>query len=151
MQVFQSALIATAENSHLLSNDDYRLNSASDHDFHGFLLNSGFAMWIWLESKDAHFSTVIFLTCSSDSQAASSQAVECLSPVFIAFCPLSAASTGIGYCYCIYINRSIYILRRSKRQAVQQRAGHHHVVPCDHSLGGTKRGNQIRPWFCEVS
>lgn len=121
--VFQSGFLSTAENSHLLSGDGYRRNSASGHDFHGFLLSSRFTMWIWLESKAHLASSVTILTSSSDSGLACSQPVDSSKPLFITFCALSAPSTGIGYYYCIYIDISLYILRRSKRQAVQQRVG----------------------------
>jgi hypothetical protein len=43
------------------------------------------------------------------------------SPLSIASCTISEASTGIDYYYYIYLDISIYILRRSKRQAFQKK------------------------------
>ena len=76
-------------------------------------------MWIWLESSVCLVRSVFFLTPSSDLGPSSSQPVHEKSPVSITVCTISAASTGIGYYYCIYINISLYILRRSKRQTFE--------------------------------
>jgi hypothetical protein len=93
-------------------------------------------MWIWLESEGSPVRSVIFLTRSSDPETALSHPVYEESPLFTAACTISEASTGIGYYYCIYIDISIYILRRSKRQAFQRKE---------------KRAYQIRPGFYGVS
>lgn len=91
------------------------------HDFHGFLWDTLFAMWILLESSARLVRHIFFLTPSSVPRRSSSQPVYDESPLSIALCTISEASTGIGYYYCIYINISLYILRRSTRQAFKQR------------------------------
>lgn len=115
-QVFQSSLAASAENVLGLRGRICRQNLNVDPDFHGFLNRVPCALWIWLESYAAHIPPGIFRTHSPDSRTVSSQIVESSSPVFIAVCTISEASTGIGYYYCIYINISLYILRRSTQQ-----------------------------------
>jgi len=78
-------------------------------------------MWIWLESPVRFVRPIFFLTLSSALRPSSSQPVYDESPLSIALCTISEASTGIGYYYCIYINISLYILRRSTRQPFEQR------------------------------
>ena len=89
-------------------------------DFHGFLWNPDFAMWIWLESEATLASSALLLTRPSDLKPVCSQPVDVASPIFIVGFTISAACTGIDCYYCIYIDICIYILRRSKRQAFQQ-------------------------------
>src|SRR6267154_1065760 len=89
-------------------------------DFHGFLWNPDFAMWIWLESEAPLASSALLLTRPSDLKPVCSQPVDAASPIFIVGFTISAACTGIDCYYCIYIDICIYILRRSKRQAFQQ-------------------------------
>src|SRR6476646_3089997 len=79
-------------------------------------------MWIWLESQGSLTHPAIFLTHSSDPKSASSQPVYDESPVSITVYTISEASTGIGYYCCIYIDISLYILRRSKRQAFHRKS-----------------------------
>ena len=107
----------TAEISHTLSEHICELNSDVGRDFHGFLWPIASVLWIWLESKSALGRSVIFLTRSSDLELASSQPVYDESLVSITVCTISEASTGNGYYYCIYIDISLYILRRSTRQS----------------------------------
>ena len=132
---FQKKISATAENENRISGHFCRLNSHVGRDFHGFLQSSRFAMWIWWESSVCLVRSVFFLTPSSDNRPSSSQPVYGKSRVSIAVGTISEASTGIGYYYCIYIDISIYILRRSKQQAFPQR----------------KKESQITLWFCGVS
>jgi hypothetical protein len=106
-----------------------------DRDFHGFLWSITFVLWIRLERSSSLVLSAAFLTRSTDSGSASSQPVHGESPVFIAVRTISADSTGIGYYYCIYINISLYILRRSKRRAV----------------GECKKRDQLKPWSYEAS
>lgn len=98
----------------VLSGRICRMNADLGLDFHGFLWSITSLLWIWLESEAALVGTVIFLTPSSDPKSSSSQPVNDESPVSIALCTISEVSTGIGYYYCIYIDISLYILRRSK-------------------------------------
>jgi len=86
--------------------------------FHGFLRQSRFALWIWLESECRLEYAGAFRTRLSDRRTACSHPVGAPTLLSIAVCILSAASTGIDCYYCIYIDISIYILRRSKRQAI---------------------------------
>lgn len=96
------------------------VTQAPGRDFHGFLWNSVFSMWIWLESEATLAGPALLVTRSSDSRPVCSQPVDAVWPVFTALSTISAACTGIDYYYCIYIDIYIYILRRSKRQAFQQ-------------------------------
>lgn len=88
------------------------------HVFHGFLQQSRFTLWIWLESEYIPEQAGAFHTRLSDRRTACSHPVGAPTLLSIAVSILSAASTGIGYYYCIYINISLYIFRRSNRQAV---------------------------------
>jgi hypothetical protein len=76
--------------------------------FHGFLQQSRFALWIWLESEYILGHAGVFRTRSSDRWTACSQLVGASTLLSIAVCILSAASTGIDCYYCIYIDISIY-------------------------------------------
>jgi hypothetical protein len=91
-------------------------------DFHAFLSNASFTMWIWLESDTIPGSSALLLTRISDLKPVCSQPVDAASPTSIAVCTISAACTGIDCYYCIYIDICFYILRRSKRQGFQQKA-----------------------------
>ena len=124
LRVFQSMVPGVAENAGLLFGLSYRLSPWLRHDFHVFLWSITFLLWIWLESKWALVRSVIFLTWSSDQVLPSSQPVYAESAVFIAVGTISEASTGICYYYCIYIDISLYILRRSKRQAIRAEGPH---------------------------
>jgi hypothetical protein len=118
LRVFQSMVPGVAENAGLLFGLSYRLSPWFRNDFHVFLWSITSLLWIWLESKCALVSFVIFLTWSSDQVLPSSQPVYAESAVSIAVCTISEASTGICYYYCIYIYISLSILRRSKRQTL---------------------------------
>ena len=127
-------------------------NSNVGPDFHGFHACSSFALWIWLESQAALGCTVIFLTPSSDPKPVSSQPVNDESPVSIAVGTISEASTGICYYYCIYIDISLYILRRSTRQAFE--TGLRIICDCRFGftpLGALQKRNQFILWFCGES
>ena len=104
-----------------------------------------FAMWIWLESPVCLVRSIFFLTPSSDPESSSSQPVYDGSPLSIALCTISEASTGIGYYYCIYIDISLYILRRNTRQAFKQ-PNTQMVLSRDF----IPSGKQITLWFCGV-
>src|ERR1044071_4721696 len=93
-------------------------------------------LWIWLESEYILEHVGIFCTYLSDPKTACSQLVEPSTPASITVGALSAASTGIDCYYCIYIDISTYILRRSKRQASRESAN---------------REGQMMLWSCGVS
>jgi len=109
-------------------------------------------MWIWLESEAAQVRSVTFLTWSSDPVSPSSQPVYAESPAFMTVCTISEASTGNGYYYCIYIDISLYILRRSTQQAFIGRpeSDRRTPFPVDSpSLCENERGTRLGSGFVE--
>ena len=111
-------------------------------------------MWIWLESEAALVRSVTFLTWSSDPVSPSSQPVYEESSVFITVCMISEASTGNGYYYCIYIDISLYILRRSTQQAFIGRPESDRRTPFSvdsPSLCENERGTRLGSGFVKCS
>jgi hypothetical protein len=114
------------------------VRAAYGPDFHVFLRQAAFAMWISLETRVPFVWLALFPTRSTDPRLPSSQLVDTATLVFIAVSTISAACTGIDCYYCIYIDISIDILRRSKRA----RTGSLHI---------NKRGGRLVPGLVERS